>query len=122
MQQHLKVRAHIASLSSSDRIIICTIVRGEVLYGIERMPTGKKRRDLETKALNLFAAIPCEPVPESAADHYAHIKREVERKGTPLDENDLWIAATAQALEAVLISSDKDFQKVKALKLENWTV
>lgn len=121
MQQHHKVRARIASLRSDDRIVICAIVRGEVLYGLARMSQGKKRRALETKAANLFAVIPCEPVPEKAADLYARIKREVERQGTPLDENDLWIAATAQALGAILVSSDSDFQKVKGLHLENWT-
>lgn len=119
MQQHPKVRAHIASLSPRDRIVICPIVRGEVLYGIERMPAGKKRRDLEVKAAHLFSAIPCEPILEGIADHYARIKREVERKGTPLDENDLWIAATAQTMGAILISSDEDFRKVSGLKLED---
>lgn len=120
MQQHPKVRARIAALRSDDHIVICTIVRGEVLYGLARMPQGKKRRALEAKATNLFAVIPCEAVPESAAGHYARCKREVEHQGTPLDENDLWIAATAQALGAVLVSSDRDFQKVMDLRLEDW--
>lgn len=121
MQRHPKVRARVVSLAPEDRLVICTVVRGEVLYGLERMPQGKKRRDLEAKAMSLFAAIPCEAVLEAVGDQYARIKREVERKGTPLDENDLWIAATAASLGAVLVTTDSDFRRVSGLRVEDWT-
>lgn len=122
MQQHPKVRARLGSLAPEDRVVICSIVRGEVLYGLERMPQGKRRRDLEAKAANLFAVIPCEPIPAATGDQYANIKRQVERKGTPLDENDLWIAATATCLNAVLVTTDNDFRKISGLHWENWVV
>jgi predicted nucleic acid-binding protein len=38
-----------------------------------------------------------------------------------LDENDLWIAATAVALDAVLVSRDSDFQQIEGLKVDDWT-
>ena len=41
--------------------------------------------------------------------------------GTPLDENDLWIAATARALEAVVVTTDSDFQRVSGLQTADWT-
>ena len=44
-----------------------------------------------------------------------------ERKGLALDENDLWIAATALALGSVLISRDSDFQQIDGLMVEDWT-
>jgi tRNA(fMet)-specific endonuclease VapC len=56
-----------------------------------------------------------------AARHYADIKVERERAGPRLDENDLWIAATARALGAVLVTRDRDFQGVHGLPIENWT-
>ena len=95
-------------------------MRGEVLYGLELTAQGKRRRDLETKVRELFAMIPCEPVPEAAGNQYARIKRETERKGTRLDENDLWIAATALSMNAVLVTPDSDFQRVTGLRAENW--
>jgi len=98
MQENPRVRAQLMKLSPDDRLIICAIVRGEVRYGLERLPRGRRRRDLEAKANNLFAALPCEPVPETAADAYARIKRETGRKGMPLDENDLWIAGSVEIL------------------------
>lgn len=76
---------------------------------------------MKRKQNNLFAILPCEPVPEAAAEAYARIKQEVEQKGMPLDENDLWIAATAQALGAVLVTSDSDFRRIRGLPVEDWT-
>ena len=120
MRRAPKVRARIANLSTGDRAVICTITRGEILYGLTRLPPGKRRQDLEAEATNLFNQLDCLPVPEAAGDHYATIKWAAERQGTPLDENDLWIAATALSLSAVLVSTDSDFQRVTGLKLEDW--
>ncbi len=113
--------AHLASISPMDQVVICPVVRGEIRYGIERLPQGKRRQDLEVKAAKLFAILPCESVLEAAGDHYARIKLTRQQKGLTLDENDLWIAATALALGAVLISRDNDFQKIDGLTVNDWT-
>lgn len=69
----------------------------------------------------MLARIPCEPIPVSAAEVYARIKVQTRRAGASLDENDLWIAATALVLGAVLITSDTDFARVQGLRVEDWT-
>jgi predicted nucleic acid-binding protein len=56
-------------------------------------------------------------VPPAAADRYASVKISQQRRGLPLDENDLWIAATALVMEATLVSRDSDFQGVEGLAL-----
>ncbi len=121
MREHPKMDAHLAGVSGTDRVVICTIVRGEVRYGIGRLPVGKRRQELQAKANRLFAVIPCEPVSESAADHYADVKLARERKGLSLDENDLWIASTALGLGAVLASRDTGFGGIDGLSVEDWT-
>jgi tRNA(fMet)-specific endonuclease VapC len=121
MREHPKTDEHLTNISSTDRVVICSIVRGEVRYGIDRLSQGERRQKLETKAADLFAIIPCESIPEVAGDHYAKIKLTQQRKGLTLDENDLWIAATALALGAVLISRDSDFQRIEGLIVNNWT-
>jgi len=122
VDRHPRAVARAASLGPANRLVICTIVRGEILYGLERMPHGKRRRDIEARTANIFARTPCEALPEAAADIYARIKLECELKGTPLDENDLWIAAAALKLGAILVTSDTDFQRVRGLRTEDWTL
>jgi tRNA(fMet)-specific endonuclease VapC len=121
MREHPKLGARLATVALTDRVLICTVVRGEIQYGIERLPTGKRRHVLESKAFKLFSVLPCEPVPEKAGDYYAKVKLARQLKGLTLDENDLWIAATAMALDAVLITRDSDFEPLDGLKVDDWT-
>ena len=118
------VTAYFDSLSDlNDYLFTCPIVRGEILFGIQRLPIGRRRQVLENQAVNFFEGLPCLAVPKGAADYYAPMKRYAEQQGTPLSENDLWIAATAMALDAILVTADSDFQRITGfgLQLEDWT-
>jgi len=121
MRDDTNVRARVRALAAVDRLAISSTVRGEILYGIERLPQGQRRQALEAKAQQLFGAVACEAVEPAVADQYARLKRAAERAGTALDENDLWIAATAQALGAVLVTADSDFSRLPVLTLDDWT-
>jgi predicted nucleic acid-binding protein len=96
------------------------VVRGEIRYGIERLPEGKRRQELEAKGAKLFAVLPCESVPEVAGDQYARLKPARQQAGLTLDKNDLWIAATVMALGAVLISRDSDLLHIDGLSVTDW--
>ena len=96
--------ARYSSVTAPDRVVTCTIVRGEILYGIERMPPGARRDLFSQNADKLFSVIACEPVPATAADQYARTKQQCRARGVALDENDLWIAATCLWLGATLVS------------------
>ncbi len=122
MKDNPKVKEHLNSLGESDYLFTCPIVKGEILFGIARLPAGKRRQDLEQKANELFATVPCDPIPEDVGDGYAKIKIAAQQQGTPLDECDLWIAATALTLDAILVTSDSDYQRIVevGLRLENW--
>jgi predicted nucleic acid-binding protein len=61
----------VSLLRDDDRLVTCTIVRGEILFGIARLALGRRRVELEQKADKLFAVTPCEPIPVFAADVYA---------------------------------------------------
>ena len=122
VRENQPIVSRVAALSLDDTTVICTVVRGECLFGIERMPTGKRREALRAKMEMVLANVRCEAVPEVAADHYARIKRACQQKGTPLDEGDLWIAATTLALGAVLITRDGDFRNIDGLEVEDWSL
>jgi predicted nucleic acid-binding protein len=121
MREHVGMMQRLARTSATDRVVVCSIVRGEILFGIERLPEGNRRTHLADKASRVFAAVRCEAVPKEAGDHYARIKVVSQRKGLVLDENDLWIAATALSLAATLVSRDSDFWRVDGLNVVDWT-
>ncbi len=115
MKEDQRVRAWLSTLNENDRVVVCTIVAGEILYGIARLAAGRRRTEIQEKVRILFEAIPCEAIPESAASFYADIKLSRQRRGLTLDENDLWVAATARSLGAVLVTRDADFAGIDDL-------
>lgn len=119
MREDARMAAWLASLGPNDLVVTCTIVRGEILFGLERLSMGRRRTELEGKAARLFTALPCEPIPPLAGDQYARVKAMQQRIGVPLDENDLWIAATTLAVRATLVTRDNDFQTIEGLALTN---
>ena len=115
MRADARTESWLSSVRVDDRVVMCTIARGEILFGLARLAPGRRRAELEAKAQNLFAALPCEPIPPGAGDFYARLKITRQSRGQPLDENDLWIAATALAINATLVSRDSDFQGIEGL-------
>jgi predicted nucleic acid-binding protein len=110
-----RIENWMAELDPADRVVTCTIVRGEILFGIARLPEGRRRAELEDTGHQFLTAIHCEPIPERAGDYYATVKLARQRRGLGLDENDLWVAATALALGATLVSRDADFAAIDGL-------
>jgi predicted nucleic acid-binding protein len=110
-----RIENWMAGLDQGDRVVTCTIVRGEVLFGIARLRAGRRRTELVETGRQFLAALRCEPVPERAGDFYAAVKLDRQQRGLTLDENDLWIAATALALGAALVSRDSDFKGIDGL-------
>ena len=70
---------------------------------------------MEETGRQFLAVFRCEPVPERAGDFYAAVKLARQQLGLTLDENDLWVAATALALGATVVSRDKDFGGIDGL-------
>ena len=91
--------------------------KGEVLFGISRLPAGRRRTELGQTGRQFLAAFHCQSVPEQSGDLYAAVKLMRHQRGLALDENDLWIAATAPVLGATLVSRDGDFAGIQGLSV-----
>ena len=76
---------------------------------------GRRRSELENTAHRFLSAFRCEPAPVRAADYYATVKITRQQRGLVLDENDLWVVATALAMGATLVSRDRDFAGIDGL-------
>lgn len=105
----------LANLDPGDRVLTCTVVRGEILFGIARLPLGRRRTELEELGPRFPDTFRCEAIPERAAGFYADLKVTRQQQGLSLDENDLWVAATAFALGATLVTRDSDFSQITGL-------
>ncbi|MGD0542130.1 MAG: PIN domain-containing protein [Tepidisphaeraceae bacterium] len=121
MRQNAKVMAQLALVGPPDELRICTIVRGEILFGIDRLPPGKKQNDLRERASSVFAYVDCQPIPPSSATKYSQIRCILEKTGFTLGENDLWIAACAMDVDAFLVTRDQAFRQISGLKILDWT-
>lgn len=122
MFEHPVVDARLARISSpTDEATVCTIVLGEILAGIERLPDGRKRLDLQAKANLILPGFRCLPIDPLAAGHYARLKRTARSTGVAINDNDLWIAATAIVVGATLVTRDADFTRLPGLAVEDWT-
>jgi predicted nucleic acid-binding protein len=115
MRASPRIENWIQELDQVDRVVTCAIVRGEILFGIARLPEGRRRAELEETGHQFLTTFHCEPIPERAGDFYATVKLARQRRGLALDENDLWIAASALALGATLVSRDADFTAIDGL-------
>lgn len=91
---------------------------GELLFGAAK----SRRRALVRRNLDALAvAVPVLALPVDAGQQYGEIRAALERKGTPIGGNDLWIAAHALAIGFTLVTNnEREFKRVPGLKLENW--
>ena len=96
-------------------------MKGEIAFGILRLPPGKRRDDLTARAAKVSLEVPSPGIPAEVSEHYASIKRERSRAGLSMDDNDAWIAATARHFNAILVSRDLDVQKVPGLVVQDWS-
>lgn len=112
-----KVRLRL-DLAAPGAVVISVIVYGELMFGIAKSSQPEAARH-RLEALTQLA--PIVPLPESASTYYGTIRAELERAGTPIGNNDLWIAAHAKALGLILVTNnEREFKRVKGLRVENW--
>jgi tRNA(fMet)-specific endonuclease VapC len=111
------VRARFEKLTA-DELAMSVITLGELRHGAEKSQARAKA--LATLQV-LQGLIPVEPLTEAVSEQYGKIRSALERAGQPIGNNDLWIAAHALAQGWVLVTNnEREFRRVKGLKIENW--
>jgi tRNA(fMet)-specific endonuclease VapC len=104
---------------SLGKAAISVITYGELIFGA----TKSSRREASLETLREFVRlVPPLPMPEKAGEAYGFIRADLEARGEPIRANDLWIAAHAMASGLTLVTNnEKEFRRVRGLKVQNWT-
>lgn len=109
----------IAQESPTD-IMICSVVVGELLFGVEH--SAVTHRDNSRRQVELlrrqFASVPFN---DSAAEQYGNLRAYLTRVGMMIGSNDLLIATIALANDLTLVTHNiAEFQRVPNLVVEDW--
>jgi len=103
----------------ADSLAISAITRAELMFGLEKRGNPRALTRLVREFLDHVAVMPWD---SAVADQFAQLRARLERDGTPIGVFDTMIAAQALTLGAILVTNNsKHFQRVPALKVENWT-
>lgn len=104
-------------LGACDEVWVPLMVLGEIKAGFHGGTQGHRNEAL----LQRFLAKPTVSVllpGRETAEHYARIFVQLKRAGTPVPDNDLWIAALALEHDLTLITRDRHFERISQLPRE----
>ena len=103
---------------SPDEIALCSIVKTELLYGARRSRHVEANLQL---LQTFFAPLRSLSFDDHCAQEAGQIRADLASQGTPIGPNDLLIAATARAWDAILITHNiREFSRVTNLRLMDW--
>jgi tRNA(fMet)-specific endonuclease VapC len=108
------IQRHLARSTSFN---IPVIVLGEYRFGLR---LSKYRQILEEKLEELLKDVQVLPIEEQTTVVYADIRSELKAAGTPIPENDLWIAALVRQYDLPLLSKDRHFDNVQGISRLSW--
>ncbi|HRX49560.1 MAG TPA: type II toxin-antitoxin system VapC family toxin [Spirochaetota bacterium] len=98
-----------------DEIFVPNIVIGELYFG----SYGSKKTKSNLKRLEDFiVSSTVISTTVETARIYGHIKNELKKKGTPIPENDIWIAALAKQYSLKLLTRDRHFDSIDEIDAE----
>ncbi len=110
-------QAVIEALGQADEVFIPVIVLGELYYGARKSAHPDENVDRITdlgKSSSLLS------VDEKTAELYGAVKNALRRGGTPIPENDIWVAAVAMQYGLTIVTRDDHFRKIKGLLIVEW--
>lgn len=106
-----------ARRDGGQEAFLCLTVLGELFFGAER---SRQRSGNRTRVERLIEVCPLVPQDVETSRHYAVLKAELLKKGRPIPENDIWIAACALRHGLILATRDGHFGYIDSLQAEAW--
>lgn len=110
-------KQNIIALSNNYQTIYLPVtVCGELLFGAKN---SAKNQENEQKCHAFISSCNLLNINELIAEEYAKTRNELKKKGRPIPENDIWIAATCIVNNIPLVTFDSDFNHVNDLIIIN---
>lgn len=120
MKGEARVVARMARVKRGD-VSVPQPVMAEVAYGLERLPRSKRRDALAARYELIGGEIARAPWTDAVSTRFGHIKAQLERRGTRIEDFDAAIAAHALAAGAVLVTANVGHMaRVPGLVVEDW--
>ena len=112
-----KIRNNLRS-KHAEEINVCSVVKGELFYGALKSAKPERNLDKIRKFLDSFQSLPFD---DTASEKYGEIRVKLEKTGTPIGPNDLFIAAIAASNNKILVTNNtREFRRVEGVTLEDW--
>ena len=112
------------SSQKAEQLYTTSITVAEILYGIEILPRGRRRTQLEAGAEALFSKVLAGHIlafDDAAARSFATIGAKRRIKGRPINEMDLQIAAVAYLHRASIATRNtRDFEECGIELIDPW--
>ncbi len=106
------------SLEGEDNVCTSIIVASELRFGARKRGSEQLTRQLDL----VLSAIQVMPFEAPADRLYGKIRVDLEKRGTPIGPNDMFIAAQALALDCTLVTRNvREFSRVPGLKVDDWS-
>ena len=100
---------------------ISVITVSELLHGVHRADSEKRRLEREAFVERVIELFPAYPFDLNAARIYARIWANLAKKGMAIGAHDLMIGATSISLGFSVVTSDvRDFERIPGLKIEKF--
>jgi predicted nucleic acid-binding protein len=108
--------ALIAALGNEDHQLP-VIALGEYRFGLRR---SKLRTRLEGQLRQWELIWTVIPVVRETTEHYARVREALRARGTPIPENDVWIAALAVQHQLPVVTADEHFDRIEGVQRVSW--
>jgi tRNA(fMet)-specific endonuclease VapC len=118
------LKNHSAALRRKFRdcgdLCISVVTWAELCFGVENgTPALKESRWVQLDAFTRL--LPVLAMDEPVGVCYGRVRAHLKKEGTPIGNNDLFIAAHALSLGATLVTNNqREFNRVPELVVENW--
>ena len=100
-----------------DAYFVSSTILGELFYGALNSANPMDNIARIELLLRGSAVLPCDA---ATSEIYGEVKTGLRRRGRPIPDNDIWIAATVRQHALTLVTRDVHFDDVDGLRVVRW--